>query len=266
MATKPSKDAIAQLSYSATSPDPKGWGPIRTAWSNYQHEHRSGYALENVRDFLAITLADLKNEPDRLSPEAYIRFFDTMSAQVPWKELGVYYHEVALPVLVQVGVLANRSNNEISKTGRAASLQWLAQVKLGMESLMHLNDPELPMQSALKTILDSELPTEYKLRVSKSSGAWLWMMPDILPHVKTLLPTEEKEAFKYFPWAKTGKYNKQLFEALFPVTYQIIELSLTDAAWDDRTIVVEALKAMGKKPKASATIELPSDFTSELGL
>lgn len=266
MAFKLSKDAAAQLSYSALEPDPKGWAPIRTAWANYQHDHRSGYVLENVRDFLAIALADLKTEPDRLSPSAYVRFFDTMSAAVPWKELGVYYHEVALPVMVHVGTLASLSNNEKSKTGREASLQWLAQVKQGMESLMHLHDPELPMQSALKTILDSELPAEYKRRISKSSGAWLWLMPDILPRVKALLPSDEKEAFKYFPWATAGKYNQQLFEALFPVTYQIIGLSLPDTAWDNRAVVVDALKSMGKKPKSSATIELPLDFTSELGL
>ena len=132
------------------SPDPKGWSDIRSAWSKHQVDHAGEYEMEILRDFIVPTLKDLEHQPDKLSPQAYARFYDVMSALVPWSKFGTYNHDVRLPVIVSLGIIAERCAKEKSKNGKGIAALWLSQVKQVFVTMGFLSSLDTPISQTIE--------------------------------------------------------------------------------------------------------------------
>ena len=245
-------------------PDPKGWSDIRSAWSRHQVANQGTSEMETLRDFVVTSLTSLEKKPDHLSPEAYARFFDTMSALVPWRKFHTYMQEVRLPIMISLGVLAQRSDTEKSKNGRSIPAQYMFQMKQAFDHMRFKSSIDTHMHEDMHQFLESQLLPLYKLRLLKEfTSPDVWLNPTLVAMIKELLPTKEQEAFKFFAWdGSNPPANKELVRVFLPSVYTLLDLSLADTAWNNWATVAKALKGIGspKKNKTnSVAFELPSD-------
>ena len=245
-------------------PDPKGWPDIRSAWSRHQVANQGKNDMESLREFLVTTLATLKSKPGQLSSQAYARFFDTMSALVPWKKLSTYMQEVRVPLMISLGILAQHSAEEKSHTGRGVESQYMAQMKHAFENMMFISSVDKHMYEDVFLLLQSDLLPIFKLRVLRDfTFPVLWLRPEMVPHIQLLLPAPEKEAFKFFAWdAKNPDSNKELVRVFLPTVYTLLDLSLSASAWTSWATIAKALKDLApsrKNKERSIALELPSD-------
>lgn len=248
--------------------DPKGWSDIRSAWSRHQVANQGNYEMEILRDFVVPTLADLEKQPDRLSPEAYARFFNTMAPQVPWKKFGTYQQDVRMPIMIAMGILAERSGSEKSLAGKGIPAQWMSDMKKAFDAMMFLSSMDTRISEDMGMFLDSSLSDISKLRICKNfTFCETWLQPEIIGRLRPLLPEKAQDAFKFFPWDESNPSNNQtLVSTYLPEAYTLLDLSLPEAAWKTQATVAKAIADMGavrKNKVNSVAFELPTDFLGE---
>ena len=248
--------------------DPKGWSDIRSAWSRHQVASQGGYEMEILRDFVVATLADLERDPTRLSPQAYARFFDTMSALAPWRKFGTYQQNVRMPIMIALGMLAERSGAEKVQSGRGVAAEYMRQMTLAFDGMLFSSSKDTTIAQDFLQFLQSPLCDLFKLRISKNfTFPETWLQPEIIVHLRPLLPEKPKDAFKFFPWDPMNPAsNKSMVSTYLPEAYTLLDLSLPDDAWEQQDLVTKALAAIApsRKQKAnSVAFDLPSDFLGE---
>lgn len=248
--------------------DPKGWSDIRSAWSRHQVANQGGYEMETLRDFLVPTLADLDAHPGRLSTQGYARFFNTMAPLVPWRKFGTYRQDVRMPIMVAMGLIAERSGDEKSLDSKGIPVKWLSEMKKAFDAMLFSSSKDSSISEDMLLFLNSDLSNNSKLRICKNfTFPEVWFQPEIIEKLKPLLPTKESEAFKFFPWDPMNpSANKLMVNSYFPSAFALLDLSLDEEAWKTQaTIAKSLLQITGnrKKKDMPEAIELPSDLFGE---
>lgn len=249
------------------SPDPKGWSDIRSAWSKHQVDHVGEYNMEILLGFIVPTLKDLEKQPDKLSPKAYARFYYTMSALVPWSTFGTYNHDVLLPVLVSLGLIAERCAKEKSTNGKSIAALWLSQVEKVFVTMSFLSG-DSPIPQTIDHLLVSQLSSPQKLDLLfRCAFPQDWLLSNTASKIFPLLPPKDILAFKYFPWDNDdAEINKKLVRTFLPKSYTFLDLMLPDSDWINRAAVASALKEMSTARPSNLianTLALPFDFTDK---
>lgn len=246
---------------------PQGWADVRSAWFQYELRHQGINQLENLVGFIGDTLYELGSSPDKLEPNAYARWFDTMSALVPWKKLCTYDHNYVCSFVVQLGTIAQRSSDVQANSGRKVPAQWLAQLKDYFDGANKMG-LDLPAKQTFIVVMGSSLEKESKLQVCKRFATpERWLYSQTQKDVLALLPKAADKAFKMFPWnTHSGETNKQLVVTFLPKYGPLLELSLADDDWLNKDTVSKTLGtlvAAEKTKKCDNTLELPFDFSDE---
>lgn len=249
-------------------PDPKGWADIRSAWSRHQVANHGGRNMETLRDFLVLMLADLEKQPERLSPEAYARFFDTMSRSVPWNTFGLYDSNIRVPIVISLAILAQKSEHVKSQSGRSVLAQYRFQMKTVFNGALAQSSSWPHLYEDMLKYFQSPLLPIYKLCLLKELAfPEVWLHSEMRENVKALLPIKEDDAFQYLVWDTWNPAsNKELVRVFLPTVYTLLNLTLDESAWKNQTTVANALKSFAptRKTKAErAEFELPVDFLGE---
>lgn len=224
--------------------------------------------MEILIDFIVPTLNDLEKQPDKLSPQAYARFYDVMSALVPWSTFGTYNHAVRLPVIVSLGLIAERCAKEKSTDGKGIAALWLSQVAQVFTTMRFLSSLDTLASKTLDALLVSKLSSTQKMGLLfRCAYPHDWLLSDTASKIVPILPLTDVLAFKYFPWDKTNaEINQMLVRTFLPKSYTFLDLMLLDSDWSSRAAVASALKEMSaaRPSKLIAnTLVLPFDFTDE---
>ena len=172
--------------------------------------------------------------------------------------------DVRVPIMISLGILAQRSGEEKSNTGRGIAAQYMFQMKQAFDSMRFQSSTDTHMHEDMRQFLQSQLLPIYKLRLLKeASYPHVWLHSDMVDMIRDILPAKEQEAFKFFSWdGSNPDSNKELVRVFLPTVYTLLDLSLAESAWKDWATVAKALKgaAPSRKNKAnSAAFELPLD-------
>lgn len=231
---------------------PRHWAEIESAWAEYQ--------VKNKNSFLNLTLNDLFHHPTHLSPKEYADFFEMMSHSIPWINLHYYSFMERNAIFCSMGWLAERAIKQKSKRGYRIESEWMFQLRRVFKSMTSAScDRDAVM------ILESSLSGHFKLRVcGEFASPAMWLIPQNTEKIKLILPEKKAEAFNYFTWDSDDfESNKALIRVFLPSLYPLLDLSLAEEAWYNRSTVAAALanfRALGSCKAKPRHLDLPCDF------
>ncbi len=122
----------------------------------------------------------------------------------------------------------------------------------------------VPLEKAapvLAGILESDLPTAYKLRAATAMNPGLWLHPLTIELLGMQLPAKESSRLAFLPIEQTGfnvhHVNQKLVRTYCPQLCALLELVASDADWSKKETLRHHVRQMEAK---HATFELPMEF------
>ena len=239
----------------SSGPNPRGWAELRSKLTRHQFDRIGQSNILVLRDFLVFSLSELEKKPNTVSPKAYALLFDTIGKEIPLRWLSAFPQDVRSSFTIALGVLAHRSADEKSFTGRLVRNEYIAQLKQVYDNLFYLriDDFLLLLQSELSLLIKQRI-----LQYVASPNEWLH--PNMVPHIRALLPSDEQEAFAFFPWSEVcSEYNQEMVRVFLPTRHALMDLHLSANDWNNRATVEATLRALCtfKQNPACVVFELP---------
>ena len=113
----------------------------------------------------------------------------------------------------------------------------------------------------LASILQSPLPSTYKLRAAAAMNEALWLHPLIIEPLREQLPTKESSRLAFLPIERNGAnaraFNQNLVRTYCPQLNVLLELVAGEDDWSSKGTLRSHVRQMESK---QATFELPMEF------
>jgi hypothetical protein len=219
--------------------------------------------MDRLSKFLEWKIEEL-NVTKSLSGPEYFRFFNAASESVVWPRFGDNPEDVCCTLMIGLGLLAERSEVAISIMPSIQEI-WGQQLMKAFKGLGMQLDPDIRRTSTTHALLKSSLSLEFKRVVCAKFAPQSFLLNSRVHMLfKEILPTNETDLFAFLPWdKKKPALNKELVSYYMPHTFPLLDLSLSDNAWQHRGAINYAIKrlmVLDNSASRQTQLTLPCDF------